>query len=354
MELATQLKAGAQAAYAEILEVARHEELSRSVRNLSGSFNRKVVKGIPYWYYQFRDAAGGRTHQIFVGRDSPELQALVEQARTRGDRQLDALAKAAIALGCSATTPVHFRIVRRLNEIGFFLAGGLLIGTHAFLALGNALGVSWGDIARTQDIDFAHAGKRIELALPASLHIQTRTALESLEMGLLPAPGFRPWDKTASFVSQVDRQLRVDFLTPMVGGKEEVFLHDELGVNLQPIRFLEFILEDVQQAVVLSPLGAVIVNVPDPARYALHKMLVFAERRARNPQKALKDLRQAAALVEVLSSFRADDLLALWKDLLGRGPGWRQRARKALPPLRDMAPSLEVLEPMARTLKSPR
>ena len=350
MEFGKPLGSAAQAAYAELLEVTRHVELSRSVENLSGSFNRKVVKGITYWYYQFTDAGGGRTNQIFVGRDSDKIRALVERSRTADDGRLDAMAKAAISLGCASATPAHFRIVRRLNETGFFRAGGVLVGTHAFLAMGNALGMSWGDIARTQYLDFAHAGKQIELAVPSDLRIQTGSALESLEAGFLPVPGFRPWDKTASFVSKVDRQLRVDFLTPMTGGKGEPFRHEPLGVHLQPLRFLEFLLEGIDQSVVISALGTVLVNIPDPARYALHKMLVYAERRARNPQKALKDLRQSAALIETLAPYRSDDLMKLWKSLIARGPGWRQRARKAIPPLREMMPHLDIVASMSTTL----
>lgn len=346
----TALGAAAQAAYAELLEVTRHQELSRSVENLSGSFNRKIVKGAAYWYYQFTDSAGGGTRQIFVGPDNEKIRGLVERARTRSPARLDARSKAATTLGCAATTPAHFRIVRRLNEIGFFRAGGVLVGTHAFLAFGNSLGVAWGELARTHDIDFAHAGNAIQLALPATLAIETRSAIESLESGFLPVPGFNPGDETATFVSKVDRSLRVDFLSPMVGGKEKVYRHEGLGVNLQPLRFLEFVLEDVDQAAIISAVGAVMVNVPDPARYALHKLLVFAERRTRNPEKARKDLRQAAALIETLAEFRSDALDALWTDLLSRGADWRQRARKGIAGLEEVAPDLSMVKPMRARL----
>ncbi len=347
----TPLSTSAQSAYAELLELTRQRELSRSVEHLSGSFNRKTVRGATYWYYQFRDSAGGTTRQIFIGPDDDNVRRLVERDKAKDTSRLTALAKSAITLGCAATTPAHFRIIRRLNEIGFFQAGGVLVGAHAFLAYGNALGVAWGDTARTQDIDFAHAGNSVNLALPTTLRIDTRNAIESLEAGLLPVPGFRPWDKTATFMSKVDKQLRVDFLAPMVGGKAEVFEHSDLGVNLQPLRFLEFILEDIGQAVVLSAVGAVLVNVPDPARFALHKLLVFAERRARSPEKARKDLRQAAALLEALAEFRGDDVRRLWRELLHRGPGWRQRARKALPALEEISPDLEAIAPMKKALR---
>ncbi len=342
------LSPSAQTAYAEVLEVTRYRELSRSVENLSGSFSRKTVKGSTYWYYQFTEGAGGGTRQIFVGRDDDKVRALVGRAKSKDRGGIDRLAKSAIALGCAAATPTHFRIVRRLNEIGFFRAGGVLVGTHAFLSYGNALGVAWGDLSRTQDLDFAHAGNRIELGLPASLEIETGEAIERLESGFLPVPGFRPGARTATFISNVDRQLRVDFLAPMRGGREAAFKHEGLGVNLQPLRFLEFILEDIDQAAILSPVGAIVANVPDPARFALHKMLVYAERRAREPVKAAKDLRQAAALFEVLEESRGESLRGLWAELLARGPGWRTRASKGLTALAQIAPGLPVIEAMRK------
>jgi hypothetical protein len=346
--LARPLSASAQAAYADLLEISRQQELSRSVANLSGSFNKKTVKGSTYWYYQFTEGGGGTTRQIFVGRDSDKVRKLVELSANKQGAKLDSLAKAAIALGCSAAIPAHYRIVRRLNEIGFFRAGGVLVGAHAFLAFGNALGVSWGDLARTQDIDFAHAGNDLDVALPARLHIATKDAIEHLEEGFLPVAGFRPKDATATFVSKVDRTLRVDFLTPMVHGRSRVVEHYDLGVNLQPLRFMEFLLEDIDQAAVLGSAGAVLVNVPDAARFALHKLLVYAERRGRSPEKAMKDLRQAAALIAVLTELRGDALKRLWRELLDRGPGWRRRARKGLAALKGELPGSPLLPSMEK------
>lgn len=349
MKFSTELSATAQAAYAQLLQSARQHDIARSVGSLSGSFNRKTVKGVEYWYYQFTDARGGKLRQIFIGRDDDRIRALVERSRAGEATPLEPLAKSAIALGCAAATPVHFRVVRRLNEIGFFQAGGVLVGTHAFLAYGNELGIGWGSLAQTVDLDFAHAGTSIALALPTTLRIDTRSAVERLEAGLLPVPGLRPGERTASFTSRVDRQLRVDFLTPMQGGREEVLEDKTLGVNLQPLPFLEFILEDVHQAAVLSAVGATLVNVPDPARFALHKLLVFAERRRHDPSKALKDLRQAAALLEVLARFREDDVVSLWHGgLRSRGPGWARRADAGLKALAPLLPGLPVIERMQR------
>ncbi len=342
------LSSAAQSAYAEIFEISREQDVARSVRNLSGSFNRKRVRGSTYWYYQYTETGTGKLRQLFVGPDGPRLAELVNAARDKSDVSTAAAAKAAIALGCASETPVHYRIIRRLNEIGFFHAGGLLVGTHAFLAMGNALGVSWGDLSRTQDVGLAHAGNRMELALPANLEIATRDALESLESGFLPVPGFRAGETTATFINKADKHLRVDFLTPMLGGNESVVEHPGLGIPLKPLRFLEFLLEDVQQAAVISALGSTIVNIPDAVRFALHKLLVFAERRKDLPQKAMQDLSQAAALLEALDAYRRDDVLARWAELLGRGPGWKRRAQAAMGPLRERVPLAVVTEMASR------
>ncbi|MBK8998784.1 MAG: nucleotidyltransferase domain-containing protein [Myxococcales bacterium] len=347
------LDSSAQAGYAELFDVVRHDELARSIENLSGSFSKKTVKGVVYWYYQFAELGTGKTRQYFVGPDTATLRALVDRARSKNPKPVERLANSAIALGCSAATPAHFRVIRRMNEVGLFRAGGLLVGTHAFLAYGNALGVSWGDIARTQDPDFAHAGSGVELALPHSLELDAGRALERLEAGFLPVPGLVPGKTTASFISKGDRKLRIDFITPMIGGREAPYLHRALGVRLQPLRFVELILADVGQAVVLSSVGATVVNVPSPARYALHKLLVYVERRVRHPEKADKDLKQAAALLEVLAASQSEEIHSVWKELLERGPGWRARARKALAALERLAPDLEALEPMRARLGRP-
>lgn len=316
------------------------------MQNLSGSFNRKVVRGTPYWYFQYTDVSTGATKQFFVGPDNERIQELVNLSKTVDRKPLERLTKAAIELGCSPTTPVHYRIIRRLNEIGFFKAGGVLIGTHAFLALGNALGVGWGTLSSTRDIDFAHAGRLIEFGLPTTLQVETRSTVESLEAGFLPTPGFQPWEKTARFASKTDKALTIDFLSPMKGGREQVYEHAQLGVNLQPMRFMEFIMEDVHQAAVLSPLGACIVNVPDAARFALHKLMVYVERRDRSPEKARKDLAQSAELLSALWADQSERLEALWKEIHAKGPGWRQRARKGLVALEHRFPELPAIAMM--------
>ena len=148
-----------QTAYAQLLDAAMAAEHIRSIADLSGSFAFKIVKGHKYWYFQYTEPSG-KLRQIYVGPESEAVKTLVERkAATPARNPIVSLTRSALALGCAAVLPRHYRVIRRLSEYGFFRAGGVLIGTHAFLAYGNMLGVTWGDSSRTQDIDFAHAGK---------------------------------------------------------------------------------------------------------------------------------------------------------------------------------------------------
>src|SRR3546814_13887264 len=89
---------------------------------------------------------------------------------------------------------------------------------------------------------------------------------------------------------------------------------------------MEYLLQDVQQAAVLSAAGSVLVNVPHPARYALHKLIVAGERPASRIAKSNKDVQQAAALLSVLGEPARWQVVEAWRDLVARGPGRSTRA----------------------------
>ena len=340
------LSLSAQTSYAQLFDAAQAAELARSVANLSGSFATKKVKGNTYWYFQHTDVSG-RLRQIYVGPDNPRTRALVEQHHAaQSPERMRQLVAAATALGCEPVLLPHFRVIRRLADYGFFNAGGVLVGTHAFLAYGNMLGVRWGDTSRTQDVDFAHAGKQMAIALPGNLHVDAHAAIESLAMGFLPVLTIAG-RAGASYAVPNDPDFQLDFLTTLHRGAGEPYAHPQLKVTLQPLKFIEYLLEDVQQAALFAAEGAVVANVPHPARYALHKLLVFAERGATRRVKANKDLAQSAALLSFYRASSAWEVDAAWKDLVARGPGWRERALRGRDALATIAPQLDVTKWLA-------
>lgn len=331
----------AQTAYAQLLDAALSAEHLRSVADLSGSFAPKTVKGHRYWYFQYTEPSG-KLRQIFVGPESEAVKALIERKSSGAvTAPLVALSRSAIALGCANVLPRHFRVIRRLAEYGFFRAGGMLIGTHAFLAFGNMLGVTWGDSSRTQDIDFAHAGKNLAIALPADVEVKTHEAIESLEMGFLPVSGLSS-KAGATYLNPKEPDFRLDFLTTLHRGGNTPYEHPQLHVTLQPLKFMEFSLENVQQSVLFCAEGAVVVNVPHPARYALHKLLVYGERTGAFAAKSNKDIVQAGCLLTLLKERRPWEVEEAWADLISRGKGWVSRAGQGRNAVGRAFPALEI------------
>lgn len=337
----THLSASAQTAYAQLLDAAHAAEIARTVADLPGTFAKKQVKGKTYWYYQFLDVSA-RKRQVYVGPENDRVLALVASGRQPGPKAaLGALARSAAALGNEPMLPRHFRIIQRLSDYGFFNAGGVLIGTHAFLSFGNMLGVRWTGGQRTQDVDFAHAGKALAIALPADLDIDIHDAIDSLQMGLLPIE-HSDGGTGATYLDPRDPEFQIDFLTTLHRGGNQPFKHPKLGVSLQPLKFMEYLLEDVQQAVAFSGAGVAVVNVPHPARYALHKLLVAGERPISRAVKANKDVQQAAALLTLLRERDEESVQEALADMARRGPGWAKRLAQGKKRLERAAPELGV------------
>lgn len=77
-------------------------------------------------------------------------------------------------------------------------------------------------------------------------------------------------------------------------------------------------------------LDGILVQVPRPERYAIHKLIVAQRRRGGNRSKATKDLDQAADLIEVLAIDRRDDLDDAFETATTSGPKWREAIKSSL------------------------
>lgn len=322
----TPLSLAAQTAYAQLHEALQVREMARSVRDAPGSFNKKTVSGKDYWYYQFR-GLNNALQQAYLGPDSPQLAALVERRRDPlalpKDTQIKALALSAATLGCTTVVNPHLTIIRRLSDAGFFRAGGVLVGTHAFLCAGNMLGVRWAEASRTQDLDSAHAGDHMQVALRSDATLDLGNVIESLGMGFVPAASL-DGIQGGRWVNPRDPGFMLDFLTPMDRTESELVHVAAFNAEFQALRFMEFSLEDVQSAAVFTGTQACLVNVPSPARMAVHKLIVSGLRPAAQRTKANKDVQQAAMLYAWLRANDAISLQSAEADALGRGPKWRK------------------------------
>lgn len=314
--------------YAELLDQLVQAEAETVARGLPppGSLVSKQVKGNRYWYLQ-RTVAGHR-EQRYLGPESPSLLAWMERVREAGEerhgdeRRRGELVDMLAAGGATTAPSAPGRVLKALAEAGLFRLGAVLVGTHAFNVLGNLLGVRFDDRhKRTEDVDVAYDPFVAVVVQSTEPPADAPAALTAADPGFLGVPGFDPRHPSTSFTVR-GRDLRVDFLTPQRGRPSEAPVHlPRLGVAAQPLPFLDYLLESPVQAALLHDSG-VLVNVPQPARFAFHKLWVASERPAAFHARAKKDRRQAEVLLEVLLEERPRDVRAAWE---GVGEGRRGR-----------------------------
>ncbi|MBS0338748.1 MAG: hypothetical protein JSS40_18490 [Proteobacteria bacterium] len=242
--------------------------------------------------------------------------------------------------GAMTTDTPSARVIAGLASAGVFRVGAVLVGTHAYIALGNLLGVRWESALRTQDIDLA-AATVLQVAVPQA-EADLPKALDALNMGFLPVPGLNPKSPETSFKVR-GQQLRVDLLTPAMGSRSgKPVAIPRLKAAAQPLELLDYLLE-APIAVPLLNGGATLVNVPDPARFALHKLLISGRRQVFEQAKAGKDRQQAGEIIASLYEDRRGDLRLAVEALNKRAAAWRARLK------RELAKLPEELKP-ARTL----
>lgn len=322
-----------QSLYSELLDLLRQAEAERVARGAPsrGSFVSKTIRDRVYWYLQRYEGSERRQH--YLGPETDDLMEWIERAQeAKEDLSADAavrsrLCKMMATAGAFREQTAVVKVLELLSEADVFRLGGVLVGTHAFGVYANHLGVRFDEgNLRTQDIDVAQ-DPVIGVALGRET-ADAKKALDDTGMDFLPAPRLDSREPSTSFHVR-GRQMRVDFLTPMRGRETTRPIQLlALGVAAQPLRFLEYLLEDPLHAAVVGGSG-VLVRVPDPSRFAMHKLWTAEKRPATDHLKAQKDRRQAAQLLDVLKDDRPDNVLQAWFDLEAR-PGVRKRIRKSL------------------------
>ena len=136
------------------------ELMQQCVRPLSDgsnfSFKSKSIKGRTYWYLYI--SLGSRRSEHYLGADSSEMRARIENEKSlwessADDRDLRARLVAMLLAGGATTTPTNEgKVMSLLERGGVFLAGGVVVGTLAFRAYANMLGVRWASDLQTRDI----------------------------------------------------------------------------------------------------------------------------------------------------------------------------------------------------------
>ncbi|MGC1488789.1 MAG: GSU2403 family nucleotidyltransferase fold protein, partial [Albidovulum sp.] len=193
-------------------------------------------------------------------------------------------------------------------------------------------------MAQTGDIDIA-SFERLSLALDDTVSPPLQKILGGFAFDTAPAmpnEGVWRWRQTRN-------DLLVEFLTPSFEAEEGTKPLAALGTYAKSLHHLNYLIAEPIPAVAVYRSG-VLVQIPRPERFAIHKLIV-ADRRRDGPDslKAVKDRMQAAFLIEVLAEDRPDELAEAYQDALAIGPRWRERLQSSLARLPEAKDRLEKL-----------
>lgn len=310
-----------QTAYQDLLEAHR----LRAISDIPGA---PILKdqGIHGKYWYARQRIGDRVVDRYIGKDSEDLRQRIEAVRNQGEarREFEQRCATIVAQLRAAGLPTLDRntgkVVSAMARVGAFRLGGTLVGTHAFRLYAAELGVGLPQgAAVTQDVDIA-AFENLKLAIDD--HTDPTLAETFRDLRLMPAPGMDPKNRSTRWVMQ-DGGTIVDFLAPKMQEKSETVLLEPLGVHAQALPFLNFLIADPIAAVGLYRSG-ILVQIPKPERYAIHKLIVAQRRSAGFEAKARKDLAQAGHLIRILADDRPYELEAAYRKAISTGPKWRE------------------------------
>jgi hypothetical protein len=317
----------AQAAYHDLVSML----LDDTVSDIRGAPVSRERNGRQYWYDRYR--IGQHIQERYLGEDSPEIHQRLEKHHLLKEKSDDRrherarlvrLLRSERFLGVDGATG---SLVAALARTGAFRLGGVLVGTNAFRLYEGELGLrlKLDQLAMTNDIDIA-SFEKLSFAIGETVLPSIDEALADLDFD--PAPSL---DREKIWRwRQARSETLVEFLTPSFDEEETLRDLPALGVSAQSLHFLNYLIADPIHAAAVYRDG-ILVRIPRPERFAIHKLIV-ADRRREGPDslKARKDLAQSQLLVAVLAQDRPTDLHEAYQDALSRGPQWRQRIERSL------------------------
>jgi hypothetical protein len=330
--------------YAELIDLLQIAEVSRNISSLKGSFSIKEVKGDEYVYFRAYNPSG-QLDEIYVGKRNDQTERLMrDHSEGKSDVvemgvKLKRLSSQIMAGVKMTTDKAMIRVIRSLADAGVFRNGGVLVGTHAFQAAGLILGVCWtAYTTTTTDVDHA-VERRVTVAIPM-INSDIPAALDSLQMGFYPVPRLNHKDPSTNFAIRKS-QLRLDVLTPKTEESDAPVFIKRFNCAAEPLSYLSYVIESPVPSVLLDT-TPVLVNIPQPARYAMHKLIVSQVRDMAGDAKRPKDLYQAFQILSVLQENRPFDIQPAWEDLVGRGSKWRKYAEAGLTAMEKQYGKLDI------------
>src|SRR6202171_4596176 len=283
-------EAGLQVVFSEVERYALSQE--EVFAGTPGSLTRRTKSnGSVFYSRQYYDGSG-KKREVYVA--GPEGSSVADQKALALDHRIAEAAHAVASirlLGRSGYTVADAKAqatLAILHNLGFFTAGGVLVGSHAFGALLNKLGVRAAPYA-TEDIDIA---RRELLALP-KLARPFIDVLKDSGIEFVAIPGLPSSKPGTSYKEKGRSRFHVDLLVPSSSNAFPVVPVPELKAHAQALPYLAYLLGDTEMTALIAREGVAAIRVPSAERFALHKLVGSQLRPARGAQ-AERDVALAA------------------------------------------------------------
>ncbi len=303
--------------YADLLQQA-----DGSLGELPGSVATKTVKRKKYIYHTVKDGSV-RVERYLGPASDPSVQERAKAIKVAAERAkqrrstITALKNSRIA----APTLVQGRILEVIANAGLFERGMTLVGTVAYQTYPCLIGAHLPALAfTTNDIDLSVA------------EFVAADEEEDIESILKRAdPTFSPvWHQNDKLPRKFkSKNFEVDVLTSHGRGRRSPIPIDALGCAAEALSFQEYPAEETIDAVALYGSG-VVVRVPTPVRFAVHKLLVAQRRSKSKLGKKQKDLRQARELIDIFLETDEASLQDALDDARDRGKTWKTAINASL------------------------
>jgi hypothetical protein len=308
-----------QAKYQELKQLARSQR--RILAGSPGTLKQRAQSGKNYWVREYMRVDGKKTDD-YIGAESSINQARIDQL-TAAIELAKALASGSASLrlfGYQRVDKKPAAVLEVFFNRGLTTAGLTLVGSHAYGALLNELGIIAAGY-KTQDIDVARA-QPLSIAFPEGFNFED--LLKETGLTFVPIPGMPSHKPSASFKLPGAETLAVDLLVPgrNVG---DVLPVKELRAHAQAIPLLDFLIQDPIDSVILSPNQVIPIKIPSPERFVIHK-LYSSQSRKGDRDKISKDLEQSAVLAAAIEDETPGKLEDLYRTVPVAGKSAVRRA----------------------------
>ena len=312
-----------QTLFAELLQRCLDAEFDLTYTE-RGYFVRRKRRGRMYWYYQQREGTGHRETYVGPVTDNSITDRVKRFADIKSDfKERQEMVRALTAARLPAPDALTGKIIESMWKAGFFRLRGVLVDTVAYQAYAGLLGIKLtAATMRTQDADFAQfwgISQNIGDSMPPMLEV-----LRSVDETFREIPDLSDPFVTTRFENK--RHYKIEFLTPNRGSDDHQGKPAKMpalgGAAAQPLRHLDYLIHQPERSLLLYS-GGIPVTVPRVERYAVHKLIVSAERR--NQVKSNKDILQAGTLITALATRRPLELAEAWDAAWAEGARWREK-----------------------------